>query len=84
MGQFRYTIVHIPGARNVWGDLLSRWVKIGKGPRDDTATVRCIPILSMPHDEFPDKQIVREATIPTKFGVAQPDKEGMYRVPYRG
>lgn len=27
LGQFNYTIVHISGKRNCWGDLLSRWVK---------------------------------------------------------
>ena len=26
LGQFPYTIVHIPGDENCWGDLLSRWV----------------------------------------------------------
>ena len=28
LGQFRYTICHIPGDRNAWGDLLSRWVSV--------------------------------------------------------
>ena len=28
LGQYRYTICHIPGDRNAWGDLLSRWVRV--------------------------------------------------------
>ena len=28
LGQYRYTICHIPGDRNSWGDLLSRWVSV--------------------------------------------------------
>ncbi|CAN0004061.1 unnamed protein product, partial [Sphacelaria rigidula] len=28
LGQYRYTICHISGERNAWGDLLSRWVNI--------------------------------------------------------
>ena len=28
LGQYRYAIEHIPGERNCWGDLLSRWVKV--------------------------------------------------------
>ena len=27
LGQYRYAIEHIPGERNCWGDLLSRWVR---------------------------------------------------------
>ena len=28
LGQYRNTICHIPGDRNEWGDLLSRWVSV--------------------------------------------------------
>ena len=28
LGQYRYTICHIPDDRNAWGDLLSRWVSM--------------------------------------------------------
>ena len=28
LGQYRCTICHIPGDRNAWGDLLSRWVSV--------------------------------------------------------
>ena len=31
LGQFDYQIVHIPGSENCWGDLLSRWRKLGTG-----------------------------------------------------
>ena len=89
IGQFRYTIVHIPGARNSWGDLLSRWVRMGDGPSDENATVRCMPMLFSHDDAFPTKRDVKQAQqavvngakeIPTKFSLAQPDSEGLYRV----
>ena len=32
LGQYRYAIEHIPGERNCWGDLLSRWVKVPSVP----------------------------------------------------
>ena len=32
LGQYRHVIQHIPGERNCWGDLLSRWVKVPSVP----------------------------------------------------
>ena len=39
LGQFRYTVVHIGGAENVWGDLLSRLV--GPPASEPTGIVMC-------------------------------------------
>ena len=32
LGQCRYTICHIPGDRNAWGNLISRWVSVAASP----------------------------------------------------
>ena len=40
LGQYRYTIGHIPGDRNSWGDLLSRWVSVPALP------VRAVAVFS--------------------------------------
>ena len=32
LGQYRFTICHIPGDRNAWSDLLSRWVIVPASP----------------------------------------------------
>ena len=49
LGQYRYTIRHIPGNRNVWGHLLSRWVSVPALPVRAVAVlvrvIRMIPSL---------------------------------------
>ena len=40
LGQYRYTICHILGDRNAWGDLLSRWVSVPALP------VRAVAVFS--------------------------------------
>ena len=57
LGQYRYTICHIPGDRNAWGDLLSRWVSVPALP------VRAVAILSPcdQDDSMPSKAVVRQA-----------------------
>ena len=40
LGQYRYTICHIPGDLNAWGDLLSRWVSVPALP------VRAVAVFS--------------------------------------
>ena len=57
LGHYRYTIVHIPGDRNAWGDLLSRWVSVPVLP------VRAVAVFS-PCDQdesMPSKAVVRQA-----------------------
>ena len=66
---------------------------MGDGPSDETATVRRMPMLFSHDNAFPTKREVKQAQqavasgakeIRTKFGLAQPDSEGLYRVQYRG
>ena len=57
LGQYRYTICHIPGDRNSWGDLLSRWVSVPALP------VRVVAVFG-PYDQddsLPSKAVVRQA-----------------------
>ena len=57
LGQYRYTICHIPGDRNAWGDLLSRWVSVPALP------VRAVAVFSPcdQDDSLPSKAVVRQA-----------------------
>ena len=57
LGQFQYTIVHIPGNENCWGDLLSRW---GRGGSVCVlASVKNAGGLFAGSDKFPTKEVVR-------------------------
>ena len=57
LSQYRYTICHIPGDRNSWGDLLSRWVSVRALP------VRAVVVFSPcdQDDSLPSKAVVRQA-----------------------
>ena len=45
IGQFRYRIVHIPGARNSWGDMLSRTVRMDQStPGGGDERIRCMEL----------------------------------------
>ena len=57
LGQYRYTMCHISGDRNAWGDLLSRWVNI------PTLPARAVTVAG-PYeadDSMPSKSVVRQA-----------------------
>ena len=93
LGQYRYTICHIPGDRNASGDLLSRWVRVpalpvravaGFGPCDQD-------------DSMPSKAVVRQAqrkalatdgaemkSFESAVGLAVLDDEGLFRIHARG
>ena len=53
LGPYRYTICHIPGDRNSWGDLLSRWA----------LPVRAVAVFGPcdQDDPLPSKAVVRQA-----------------------
>ena len=55
--QYRYTIKHIPGDRNAWGDLLSCWVSVPALP------VRAVAVFGPcdQDDSLPSKAVVRQA-----------------------
>ena len=57
LGQYRYTICHIPGDRSAWGDLLSGTVSVPALP------VRAVAIFSPcdQDDSLPSKAVVRQA-----------------------
>ena len=57
LGQYRYAIEHIPGERNCWGDLLSRWVKAPSVP------VRSVAVHSPcdADDSLPSVDVIRAA-----------------------
>ena len=91
LGQYRYTIRHIPGDRNAWGDLLSRWVNVPALP------VRAVAVFAQcdPDDSMPSKDVVRQAqrkartaegelAFDTAVGRAVLDDEGLFRVHVRG
>ena len=93
LGQFPYTIVHIPGNENCWGDLLSRWVTRPGGPVCVHASVKYADVLFAGNDKFPTKEVVRGVqaaaagdgpTLDTALGVASIESEGLYRVEYHG
>ena len=55
LGQYRYTICHILGDRNAWGDLLSRGVNI------PTLSLRSVTVFGPcePDDSMPSKSVIR-------------------------
>ena len=92
-GQFSYTIVHILGDDNCWGDLLSRWVPRPGGPVCVHASVKYKEVLLAGSDKFPTKDVVRGVQVPTVEGgpildkalrLASLDSEGLYRVEHHG
>ena len=89
LGQYRYTIGHIPGDRNSWGDLLSRWVSVPALP------VRAVAVFSPcdQDDSLPSKAVVRQAqqkalatdgtevkSFESAVGLAVLDDEGLFRI----
>lgn len=90
LGQYDYTIQHIEGERNCWGDLLSRWVNV------PSVSMRSVAVFmpSQPDVSMPSKQVVREAqqvsraetssdaasSFVSPIGRAVKDHEGLYRV----
>ena len=89
LGQYRYTICHILGDRNAWGDLLSRWVSVPALP------VRAVAVFSPcdQDDSLPSKAVVRQAqqkalatdgtevkSFESAVGLAVLDDEGLFRI----
>ncbi|CAN0065761.1 unnamed protein product [Sphacelaria rigidula] len=92
LGQYDYSIRHISGERNCWGDLLSRWVNV------PAVSVRAIAIFASgePDETLPSKAAVREAqeqareglggmvdgaeTFTAAVGYVFKDGEGLFRV----
>ena len=74
LGQYRYQIEHIPGERNCWGDLLSRWVQV------PSIHIRSVALYSPCNadDSLPSLDVIRNAqrktvgdgvdSFPTTFG----------------
>ena len=62
LGQYDYTIQHVAGERNCWGDLLSRWVNV-PSVSVRSLSVRSVAVFmpSKPDVRMPSKQVVREA-----------------------
>lgn len=54
LGQYDYTIKHIEGERNYWGDLLSGWVDV------PSASVRAVAVYapSEPDHALPSKEAI--------------------------
>ena len=93
LGQYRYTICHIPGDRKAWGDLLSRWVRVPALP------VRAVAVFG-PRDQddsMPSKAVVRQAqqkapatngtevqSLESAVGLAVLEDEGLFRIHARG
>ena len=88
-GQYRYTICHIPGDRNSWGDLLSRWASVPALP------VRAVVVFCPcdQDDSLPSKAVVRQAqqkalatdgtevkSFESAVGLAVLDDEGLFRI----
>ena len=63
LGQFPYTIVHIPGAENCWRDLLLRWVTRPGGPVCVHANVKYTEVLFAGSDKFPTKEVADPPSI---------------------
>ena len=57
LGQYGYSIRHIAGERNCWGDLLSRWVNV------PAVSVRAVAAFASgePDETLPSKDAIREA-----------------------
>ena len=60
LGQFPYTIGHIPGDETCCGELLSRWVTRPGRPVCVNASVKYAKVLFAGSDKFPTKEVVRE------------------------
>ena len=90
---YRYTICHIAGDRNAWGDLLSLWVSVPALP------VRAVAVFGPcgQDDSMPSKAVVRPAqqnalatdgTEVQSFESADShavlDDEGLFRIHARG
>ena len=69
LGQYDYTIQHISGERNCWGDLLSRWVNV------PAVSVRSAAVFmpSAPDSALPSKQAVRAVQHDTRVSLGDPD-----------
>ena len=93
LGQYRYTICNIPGDRNAWGDLLSRWVSVPALP------VRAVAFFGPcdQDDSMPSKAVVRQAqqkalatdgtevqSFESAVDLAVLDDEGLFRIHARG
>jgi len=96
LGQYDYTIKHIAGERNCWGDLLSRWVQ------EPIVNVRASAVYmpSEPDVTMPSKQVVKQAqeasranlgalagpakSFMDKTGFVAKDEEGLFRVTVDG
>ena len=89
LGQYRYTIRHISGERNAWGDLLSRWVNVPALP------IRAVAVFSPcdADDSLPSKGVIRQAqrkelaveqdevqSFEANVGLAVLDDEGLFRI----
>ena len=57
LGLYDYTIVHIAGDRNCWGDLLSRWVTV----RSVSVRATAVYEASAPDEALPAEQVIRDA-----------------------
>ena len=84
IGQYRYTICHIPGDRNAWGDLLSRWVSVPALPVRAVAVFGpCDQDDSMPVRQAQQKALATDGTEVQSFesavGLAVMDDEGLFR-----
>ena len=89
LGQYRYTICHIPDGRNAWGDLLSRWVSVPALPVCAVAVFGpCDQDDSMPVRQAQQKALATDGTEVQSFesaiGLAVVDDEGLFRIHARG
>ena len=90
LGQYDYTVEHIPGERNYWGGLLSRWVTV------PSVSVRAAAVYvpSEPDHAPPTKEAIREVqqeslafgslaasatSFTTESGEAMMDGDGLFR-----
>ena len=96
LGQYDYTIVHIAGDRNCWGDLPSRWLTVCSVSVRATAVYAA----SAPDETLPSKQVIRDAqqasranlgtlawgatSFMTNVGQVSLDAEGLFRLPVNG
>ena len=96
LGQYDYTIVHIAGDRNCWGNLLSQWVTV------PSVSVRATAVYaaSAPDETLSSKQVIRDAqqasranlgtlasgatSFMTNIGQVRLDAKGIFRLPVHG
>ena len=82
LGQYDYTIQHIAGERNCWGDLLSRWVNV-PSVSVRSLSVRSVAVFmpSKPDVRMPSKQVVREAQQASRAQLGDsPDSESSFKL----